>query len=148
MAGLRLPHHRIQVSASMQADLEVWLQVFQSFNGVSFWRTKLQLEAELQIKSDATGTLGFEVYFRRHWCTKAWPAKWAATGVRRDLTFLELFPILVAVCLWGMASHSVHFWCDKMAVVQVLNALTSRSPRVMDLIWHLILRCLRLNMLF
>lgn len=51
MAGLRLSHHWVQVSAGMRADLLVWLQFLQDFNGISFWRTDLLLEAELQICS-------------------------------------------------------------------------------------------------
>lgn len=42
---------------------------------------------------------------------------WLKVGT--GLTFLEFFPILVSVWVWGdeMANHTVHFWCDNMAVV-------------------------------
>lgn len=134
----------------MQDDLDVWIQFLRSFNGVSFWRTDLRLEAELQIHSDASGAMGFGVYFRGHWCAEPWPHKWVVSGVCTDLTFLELFPILVVVWLWGdhMANHSVHFWRDNLVVVYVLNSLNSRSHRVMVLVRAFTLRCLRLNILF
>lgn len=150
MAGLRPPHHRIRVSASMRADFEVWLQFLQTFNGASFWHTDLLLEAKLCIKSDAAESLGFGVYFCGHWCVEAWPPVWSEAGVCRNLIFLELFPILVVVWLWGdqLANHSVHFWCDNLAMVQVLNSLISKSHRVMELVRTLTLRCLKFNVLF
>ncbi|XP_053101957.1 proto-oncogene Mas-like [Hemicordylus capensis] len=42
----------------------------------------------------------------------------------------------LAVQLWvpALANSAVHFWCDNQAVVQVLNAQTSRSARVIGLV--------------
>lgn len=71
-------------------------------------------------------------------------------GWTRDLTFLEFFPILVAVLVWGeeMANCMVHFWCDNMVVVQVISSLLSKSVRLMKLVREFTLRCLDLNLLF
>ncbi|XP_054843036.1 uncharacterized protein LOC129334764 isoform X1 [Eublepharis macularius] len=150
MAPLRAPHHRLRVTSGMRDDLDVWSEFVEGFNGVTLWREELLLEAELQVTSDASGSTGFGVYFRRHWCAEQWPPDWLASDLVRDLTFLEFFPILVAVHLWGdeLANHSVHFWCDNQAVVHVVNSLTSRSPRVMRLVRSFTLQCLRCNILF
>ncbi|XP_054843457.1 uncharacterized protein LOC129335043 [Eublepharis macularius] len=150
MSKASKPNHRIRITRDMRADIQVWEDFLGSFNGVSFWREDVLLEAELQVTSDASGSTGFGVYFRGHWCAEQWPAEWAGQGLTRDLTFLEFFPILVAVCLWGkdLANHSVHFWCDNMAVVQVVNSLSSKSRRVMRLVRVFTLQCLRLNILF
>lgn len=47
-----------------------------------------------------------------------------------------------------MVNHTIHFWGDNLAVVQVVNSLTSHSSLVMDLVRHFTLNCLRLNILF
>ncbi|XP_054839956.1 uncharacterized protein LOC129332750 [Eublepharis macularius] len=150
MAALRAPHHKVRIDVGMRADIEVWEEFLSSFNGIIFWREELLVGAQLQVASDASGSTGFGVFFRGHWCAEQWPREWDESEVVRDLTFLEFFPILVAVFLWGheLANHVVHFWCDNMAVVQVVNSLTSKSVRVMSLVRAFTLKCLQLNILF
>lgn len=118
--------------------------------GISFWREDLRLEAELQITSDTSETVGFGVYFRNHWCAEVWPQDWRECELARDLTFREFFPLLVAVQIWGrvLENQTVHFWTDNLVVVQVVNLLTTRSPRVMLLVRMFTLLCLCLNVLF
>lgn len=60
----------------MKQGLEVWFSFLDSFNGVVFGWEELRLEAELQVHSDAAGSLGFGVYFHSHWCTEMWPQDW------------------------------------------------------------------------
>ncbi|XP_053164753.1 uncharacterized protein LOC128350441 isoform X1 [Hemicordylus capensis] len=150
MSGLRAPHHRVRLTEGVKADLAVWGTFLEQFNGVSFWRAEQLVEAELQVHSDAAGGAGFGVYFRGRWCYGCWPVGWERAGITRDLTFLELFPIVVAVHLWAgeFSNSTVQFWCDNQAVVQVVNSQTSRSPRVMGLVRAFVLQCLRANILF
>ncbi|XP_053106618.1 uncharacterized protein LOC128325152 isoform X1 [Hemicordylus capensis] len=148
--GVRLGHHRVRVTAPMRADLQLWESFLDSYNGVSFWRESLLLEADLQVQSDAAGGFGFGVYFRGRWCAERWPAAWVASGVIRDLTFLEFFPIVVAIHLWAdlFRDRAVRFWCDNQATVRVINRQTSRSPRVMNLVRAFVLACLSNNIQF
>lgn len=46
-----------------------------------------------------------------------------------------------------MANHTMHFWCDNMAVVQVINSFSSKLDRVMCIVRAFTLCCLRLNLL-
>lgn len=101
MKGLHLPYHRACVAAALREDLTVWAKFLSAFNGISFWREDLRLEAELQVMSDASGSVGFRVYFRGHWCTEEWPQDWLGFEISRYLTVLEFFLVLVAVRLWG-----------------------------------------------
>lgn len=100
--------------------------------------------------SNASGSVGFGIYFGGHWCTEEWLQDWCGSEISRDLTFLEFFPVLVSVQLWGgsLANRMVHFWIDNLAVLQVVNTLTSRSPCVMNLVCAFTLLCLHLNILF
>lgn len=75
------------MTADTKDDLHVWLTFLSDFNGVSFWQNELRLEAELQVHSDAAGSLDFGVYFRGHCCAEDWPSQWVEMGWTRDLTF-------------------------------------------------------------
>ncbi|KAM4043794.1 uncharacterized protein ACNLHF_014075 [Anomaloglossus baeobatrachus] len=65
----------------------------------------------------------------------------------RNLALLELFPIVVAVELWGshFAGRKVCFHCDNQAVVHAINNLSAKSEPVVVYLRHLVLRCLQLN---
>lgn len=90
------------------------------------------------------------MYFRGHWWAGDWLEAWKIEGITRDLTFLDFFPIWVAIVLWGkdMRDSTIHFWCDNQVVVHVINSLTSKSHQVMGLVRGFILRCLRFNIFF
>lgn len=150
MAGLFSPHHRIRVNASMREDMVMWQQFLDDFNGTSFWRDSQLLRADFQVHSDAAGGHGFGLYFRGHWCAQPWPDTWLESDIIRDLTFLELFPLVVAVHIWAnkFCNATVRFWCDNQAVVHVVNRQTSRSVKVMRLVRAFVLQCLRINALF
>ncbi|XP_077781388.1 uncharacterized protein LOC144327059 [Podarcis muralis] len=79
--GLRSPHHRVRLSKAVKADLLVWLQFLDGFNGISLWQDSLALQSDFQVHSDAAGSLGFGVYFRGQWCAQPWPPSWQAKFV-------------------------------------------------------------------
>jgi hypothetical protein len=60
---------------------------------------------------------------------------------------LELFPIIVALHIWGdeLRNKKIMFLCDNQAVVHILNSMTSKSDRVMILVREATMRCLDLN---
>jgi hypothetical protein len=51
------------------------------------------------------------------------PAAWKNTPVLRDITYLELIPIALAIYLWGhlLKNKKVIFFCDNEAVVFILK---------------------------
>lgn len=57
-------------------------------------------------------------------------AGWIAQGFTANLLLLELFPIIVAVELWGsrLANWSIVLWCDNLGVVQAINNQRCSSP--------------------
>ena len=75
-----------------------------------------------------------------------WPVLWQALNI----TVLELYPIMVAVEIWGTAGAncSVCFFTDNESLVSVINKQTSKEPSVMVLLRRLILTCLRYNIHF
>lgn len=108
------------------------------------------MDVALQVYSDTSKSLGFKLYFKGHWCAEEWLEVWKLEGLNHDLSFLEFFPILVAIHLWteDMRNATVHFWCNNKAVVYVINSLTTKSHRVMSLVYAFTKHCLWLNTLF
>lgn len=47
-----------------------------------------------------------------------------------------------------MVDHAIHFRCDNIAVVQVINLFSPKFDQVMKLVRVFTLKCLRLNLLF
>jgi hypothetical protein len=68
-------------------------------------------------------------------------------GILQDITFLELFPVVVAIYLWGhqLENKKLMFNIDNKAVVTILNKKSSKSPRVMNLVRKLVLITLKYN---
>ncbi|XP_077309871.1 integrase/recombinase xerD homolog [Lithobates pipiens] len=58
------------------------------------------------------------------------------------MVLLELFPVVLAVELWGEAfrDRKVRFHVDNLGVVQVLNRMSAASPPVVRLLRHLVFR--------
>ncbi|KAJ1164253.1 hypothetical protein NDU88_004698 [Pleurodeles waltl] len=68
----------------------------------------------------------------------------------RSIAFLEFFPLIVAVCLWGgELSHSrVLFRVDNLAVVQMVNRQSAREAGLLQLLRVFVLHCLRNDIQF
>ena len=120
----------------------------EEFNGRSFffgdvWETS----QTLQLYTDSAGSIGFGAVFGRHWFYGSWPDLWKTYNI----ALLELFPIVIAVHIWGslMALKRVMFFSDNAAVVDVINNQTSKHRGIMILLRDLVvLSCLRHNILF
>jgi hypothetical protein len=69
--------------------------------------------------------------------------------LRRNISFLELFPIVVALCLWGnsFANKNVIFHIDNQAVVTIIYKQTSKDPNIKTLMRRLVLVTLEFNVL-
>lgn len=68
-------------------------------------------------------------------------------GLVKNLDLLELFPILVAVVIWGemFRNRKVCFHCVNLGVVMAINQLSASSPPVVKLLQQLVLECLSIN---
>ena len=96
--------------------------------------------------TDATGSTGFGAVFGCHWLHGIWLEMLKTFNI----AFLELFPIVLAVHVWGslMANKRIIFFSDNAAVVDIVNKQTSRHKDIMVLLRDLVLSCLRHNILF
>ena len=60
---------------------------------------------------------------------------------------LELFPLLVSLHIWGndLRNKKILFRVDNLAVVHIVNSMTSKSDHVMTILRAFTLKCLELN---
>ncbi|KAM3920262.1 uncharacterized protein RB166_014650 [Leptodactylus fuscus] len=137
--GISSPRHHIRVTRPLKADLRVWLSFLDSYNGRTCWQSPEVSNSDLSLFTDAAGSLGFGAVLGSQWCAEPWPDAWREAGLCRNLTVLELFPIIVAVEIWGdqLRDRRVRFWSDNLSVVHCVNHLSSSSPPVLALLRHL-----------
>lgn len=152
ICGLVKPYHHIRIKKDIRMDLHMWLLILQNHNGISVFHDRHWISNEdVCLFSDSAGGegLGFGIFYRGRWCQEKWPDSWHALGFTSDITFLELFPIVVAIFIWGkeLINKKIKFCCDNLAVVSIINKLSSKSESVMHLVRFLTILCMKLNIL-
>ena len=151
ISGQVKPYHRVRVSRGVKEDLKVWLQFLTNHNGVSVFQNEVWLSSsQMELFTDAASSCGFGVYFQGSWAYGKWPGDWVRRDYIKDMTFLELFPVVVALRLWAhtFQNRKVIFVCDNQAVVSIINRQTSKNRRVMSLVRFMVTLCLKHNILF
>jgi len=130
--GLRRPHHRIRLSKETKSDMIVWLTFLEEFNGRPFFIEEKWLSSpSLKLVTDAAGSKGYGAIFCKHWLIGSWPESWKSLNI----TLLELFPIVIALRIWGsrMANRCVAIFTDNEALVAVINQQKAKHKLVMVL---------------
>ena len=122
----------------------------QNFNGNSYildvdWIS----DHDMELFTDSAGgkTKGCGIYFQGKWCVLNWPKEWENSEILKDITYLEIIPIALAVMLWGEMFHKkkINFHVDNLAVVCILNSRTSKSERVLKLLRFIVYQTLTKN---
>ena len=145
--GVKRPNHYIRITQDVRKDLALWKSFFQSHNGKSmFLEDAWCSSSHLKFYTDAAQSLGFGIVFGRKWAYGKWPADWT----HKNIAFLELFPIVLGVQMWGdsLANKRILFFTDNDSVVHVINQQTSKNKELLYLLRQLVLTCLRHNVLF
>ena len=145
--GVKRPHHYIRLTQEVKHDLLLWKSFFQSHNGKSmFLEDAWYSSSHLKFYTDAAQSLGFGIVFDRKWVYGKWPPNWN----QKNIAFLELFPIVLGVHMWGesLRNRRVLFFSDNESVVHVINKQTSKDKGLLQLIRQLVLICLQYNILF
>lgn len=125
----------------------MWFTFLDNFNGKYFFLSdRWDTSSSLELYTDAAASKGYGAIFGKHWFGGAFPKAWHSCNI----TFLEFFPIVLAVHIWGskMTNRCVLFFTDNAALVDIINKQTSRHKSVMVLLRELVLNCLRYNILF
>ena len=145
--GVVHPHFRVRLSPEVKADMLVWQTFLSGFNGRSFFLSDDWYDShQLQLYTDASGTLGFVAIFGRHWCYGEWPDSWW----HRNIAYLEFYPIVLSLHLWGheIQNRRVLFFTDNEALVHVINKQSCQDKDLMFFVRELVLVCLHRNVHF
>lgn len=124
--GIRKPTHHVRLTKECKNDLNVWLEFLSVYNGKSFFLgSRWATSKNLNLFTDAAGSLGYAAIFGKHWCFGEWPSAWK----QFNITILEFFPIVLAIEIWGplMRDKCIVFFSDNQAVVEIINRQTSKD---------------------
>ena len=108
----------------------------------------VQLYTDSSVTCSSTG--GFGIFFQDKWAFGRWSRLWPDLCRLSDMTFLELFPVMVTISVWGplLANRRILFHIDNQAVVRIINKISSKSPQVMALVRRLVLDTLNFQIIF
>lgn len=151
--GVKQAKSKITVTSWMKLDLEMWLDFLNQYNGITLFPSRLWVSNDtIQFFTDSAGgrSGGFGIFFHNKWAFGRWPHQWVKLGRLQDMTYLELFPVVVALHVWGplLANKKILFHIDNQAVVYIVNKQTSKSIEVMSLVRKLVLYTLKFNITF
>jgi len=143
----RTRNHPIRLSSEFQLDLQWWHDFLISWHGVSLWLFPgMSAPTDVEVTSDAAGSLGFGAFYNNEWFSGAW----VPSQADQSIAYKELFPVVVASHIWGSqwSRRHVLFRSDNEAVVHILLARTSKVPCIMQLLRHLLSAAARFNFTF
>ena len=140
-------HHHIRLNQEAKADILWWKSFLPSWNGTaSFVDTTLTAATDLDIFTDASGSLGCGAYYRGAWFHYDWqPSQRLSRNI--SIQWQELFAIVAAALTWGhlWTRKKILFHCDNLPIVQAWEGKRSKQPRVMSLLRTLFLVAARSN---
>ena len=145
--NIQKPHHLIRMNSEARSDLKAWQEFITNFNGKSiFLQEEWISSAKLNMYSDASGSLGYAAVLGSHWFANAW----LDIHMPYQIAIKELFPIVIALELWGhkLCNHKIVFHSDNMAVVEIINKQSSKDKTIMRLVRRLVLVAMKYNIVF
>ena len=118
-------HHFVKLDSEVRAEIRMWQEFLQGWNGVSFFLDdNITIAADMHLYTDATDR-AFGGIFANKWFQGVFPDDIISQD-NNDVTSMalfELYPIVVACFLWGSQwlKKRILFHCDNMATVQIIN---------------------------
>lgn len=119
--GVSKPDHKICLNKHVRLDLKAKTEFMDNFNLGSIFRDEVWKDSEkLKKYTDAAGSLGYGAVFG----SKLFYGKCVDINMQEfSITVKELFPIVVAIEIWGqnVSNSSIMFFSDNLAVVHINN---------------------------
>ena len=140
------PNHRITLIKESGKDIHAWQLFVEHFNGRNILQEQRWTTAEsLHFFTDASGAIGYGALFKNHWFSGIWPSDWLGFSI----AWKELFPIVLALEIWGSAlkNRCITLHTDHYSVVDILNRQTSKDQYIMHLVRGFVLCCMKHNLL-
>lgn len=112
--------HHIRLNKEFFKDLNMWKAFLVGWNGCSF--STITPSPDMNLYTDASGTIGFVGYFKGKWFQGSWPPHMQLNKDRViSIEWQELFPIIVAcvLCFPYFSGKRIQFWSDNQSVVAI-----------------------------
>ena len=133
----------IKLKKSAKLDLQTWETFLKQYNGCSFFRSLRIINGkQYKLQSDASHK-GFGGTFITNWVQHSFPTSWK----KHHITILEFYPLYVLIYMFGakVSNSIVYFYCDNIAVVEIVNKLTSKNKIVMHFLRKLVILLVKMN---
>ena len=140
------PNHRITLNKESRKDIHAWQLFAEHFDGRNILLEQRWVTSEsLHFFTDSAGSVGYGALFMTHWFHGEWPQDWLSFSI----TWKELFPIVVALEMWGLTlrNNCITLHTDNYAAVYILNRQTSKDQHIMHLVRRFVLCCMKYNLL-
>ncbi|XP_021349686.1 uncharacterized protein LOC110447998 [Mizuhopecten yessoensis] len=124
---IKLLHYHVKLTQECREDIRMWLSFLAQWNGAAiFYDRQITSTDDLQLFTDASGTLGYGGYMQGEWFSEAWPSSMqehANSEEELSIAFKELYPIVVSAMIWGhlWKGLRIMFMCDNTATVSILH---------------------------
>ena len=121
-------HHHIRLNSEAKADIAWWQAFLPTWNGTAKFISPLAtLAADIELYTDAAGTLGCGGYYRGAW----FHYNWQPHQLGHSIQWKELFAIVAAALTWGSswAGSKIRFYCDNLAIVSAWEAQRCKQPQ-------------------
>ncbi len=144
--GRSVPHYFIKLSKEVLADLEMWAMFLENYNGKSFlYAPSLVTSQVINLYTDSS-KLGYGAIYGSNWIQGKWNSKWSAFNI----AVLEMYPLVALAYTFGhkLKNSVILFHCDNIAVVEIVNKLSSKDEKIMCLVRLLVLKLLQYNITF
>ena len=150
-------HHHIRLDQEFKLDCRLWLEFLTNSTLKSVVsRTMVDLvhpaaeqrTTEIVFTSDASASpvLGYGCMFNEHWMY----GQWDETFIRQEepsIEYLELYALYGGILTWENEIKDCWFTvhCDNVAMVHMINSLSSKCKNCMVLLRMLVLNGLKFN---
>ena len=101
----------------------MWLKFLSQWNCISFFLDdNHSIAADMHLYTDATDK-AFGGYYDNKWFQGSFPDNLISDGDKLSMAFRELYPIVMAIVLWGhtWTSRRILFYCNKMSAVEIIS---------------------------
>ena len=147
--GKKSKYSVVTISNNMREDLNMWRQFLREFNGINLFKQDWWVnDKSLNLYTDSSKTIGFGGVFGRKWFYGTWENEKIK---RLDITTLELYPIVLAIGIWGeeLKNLNINIHTDNEGLVSIINSQTvKKNDRCLHLLRQFVLLCLKHNILF
>ena len=148
LSAAKEQHHHIALSSSCRRDLNMWVDFLKGWNHKSFfYDLNITTSADLELYTDASGSIGYGGFFGGKWFATRWPETLKLGVDEVSIAFMELVPIVACAVLWGnsWSNKRILFHCDNISTVHIINKGRSSAQNIMRLMRKLTWCALNFN---